>query len=201
MYGIDVSHHQGPISWEAVRNMREGPVRLGFVFIKATEGMEMRDPRFARNWRSAKANGLTRGAYHFFRPDRSGTRQAEHFIENVSLKTGDLPPVLDVEETLGLPRETIRKRVREWLLRVEKHYKVKPIIYASPSFYLKVLGNEFDDYPLWVAHYLRRNRPRIGRDWLFWQFSETGKVNGIRSKVDFNVFKGDSLQFRKLLLP
>ena len=201
IYGIDVSHHQGHIAWDAVRQMQEGRVRLGFAFIKATEGIRLKDPRFDRNWRSARQNGIRRGAYHYFLPDKSARQQATHFIQQVKLTSGDLPPVLDVEETRGMPPATVRKRVREWLDIIRKHYRVKPIIYASPSFYHRVLGTEFNDHELWVAHYVRRNQPRIGRNWSLWQFSESGRVNGIRSRVDFNVFRGDSTEFRKLLMP
>ena len=68
------------------------------------------------------------------------------------------------------------------------------------DFYTKVLGDEFDDYPLWIAHYYQPGKPRIKRSWVFWQHSEEGRVNGIKSKVDFNVFNGDSTDFKNLLI-
>lgn len=200
IHGIDVSHHQGYIAWDAVRQMRDGSVKIGFVFIKATEGLSLKDSRFKRNWKESREQGLKRGAYHYFLPDKSAQGQANHFIRTIRLEKGDLPPVLDVEETRGVPPGQLKKRVREWLEIVGRHYGVKPIIYASPAFYDNYLGREFNDHTLWVAHYVRRHRPRIVRGWKFWQFSESARVNGIRSKVDFNVFNGDSLEFRKLLL-
>jgi lysozyme len=200
IHGIDVSHHQGYISWDAVQKMHEGPVKISFAIIKATEGVSLRDRRFTRNWKGSREQGLKRGAYHYFLPDKNPQRQAAHFIETVKLEKNDLPPVLDVEETRGVQPAVIRKRVREWLQIVGRHYGVKPIIYAPPSFYDNILGREFNDHPMWVAHYVRRHRPRIARDWKIWQFSESARVNGILSKVDFNVFNGDSLEFRKLLL-
>lgn len=196
--GIDVSRHQGRIRWESVAAMRERSLRLSFAFIKATEGFSLKDPEFKRNWRQAEKAGMLRGAYHFFLPYRSGKEQARHFISNVTLKKGDLPPVIDVEETYGTPVETVRSRVREWLAEVERHYGMRPIIYTNASFYADVLGPGFDAYPLWVAHYLKRDKPRIGREWSFWQFSETGRVDGILEKVDFNVFNGDSSELLDL---
>jgi lysozyme len=201
IHGIDVSHHQSMIQWEAVRKMEEKSVKLGFVFIKATEGYTRKDRQFSRNWRKAREVGIARGAYHFFLPNKNGYIQAENFIGSVRLEKGDLPPVLDVEETYGVKHTDLRKRVREWLEKVENHYGVKPIIYTSADFYTKILGSEFDEYPLWVAHYLQRNKPRIDRPWAFWQYSETGQVNGILTKVDFNVFSGDSADFQSLLVP
>jgi lysozyme len=51
---------------------------------------------------------------------------------------------------------------------------------------------------LWVAHYLVKDKPRIKRNWIFWQHNESGHVNGIASFVDFNVFNGDSASFEML---
>jgi lysozyme len=201
IFGIDVSHHQAFIQWEAVKKMKDKGIRVGFAFIKATEGYTHHDRQFKRNWRKAREAGMLRGAYHFFLPGKSGSQQADHFMTTVRLEKGDMPPVLDVEETHGIPHPIIRKRVREWLEKVERHYGRKPIIYTGVDFYNRVLGSEFDDYPLWIAHYLKRDNPKIYRKWTFWQFSETGTVNGISSKVDFNVFHGDSAALKKLMSP
>src|SRR3982750_4387037 len=57
--GIDVSRHQGTINWSAIPG---GKVR--FAYIKASEGGDYRDPRFAENWGASATAGLHRGAYH-----------------------------------------------------------------------------------------------------------------------------------------
>ncbi len=200
IHGIDVSKYQQRINWEMVREMEAEDIRIGFAFIKATEGLGNMDAQFRRNWEKAGEAGLPRGAYHFFLAPKSGAEQAENFIRRVELGPGDLPPVLDVEQTYGVSAEKLRAGVQAFLDRVEAHYGVKPIIYTNVDFYNKYLSRDFDDYPLWVAHYLRKDRPRIARNWAFWQYSETGNVNGIRGKVDFNVFNGDSTEFRDLLI-
>ncbi|HUR10567.1 MAG TPA: glycoside hydrolase family 25 protein [Flavitalea sp.] len=201
IHGIDVSRYQETIDWDGVKGMDVSDVRIGFVFIKATEGNSNVDPFFRRNWRRAKDAGLIRGAYHFFLSTKSGKVQAENFISKVQLLPGDLPPVLDVEHTYGVDGLKLRQRVLEWLATVEMHYGIKPILYTNVDFYKQYLKDQFDEYPLWVAHYLQKEKPRIYRDWHFWQYSEMGRVNGIYTRVDFNVFKGDSLEFRKLLIP
>ena len=200
IHGIDVSKYQESVNWNLVQNMNVGGIKIGFAFIKATEGILREDKHFDRNWKRVKEAGLPRGAYHFFLATKSGKLQAKNFITSVKLEKGDLPPVLDVEQTYGVGSEQLRERVQEWLDIVEAHYKVRPIIYTNVDFYKTHLRNEFDDYPLWVAHYLQKKKPRINRDWHFWQHSETGRVNGIKSKVDFNVFNGDSLDFNNLLI-
>ena len=200
IHGIDVSKYQEMIAWEEVQAMKVKEIRLGFAFIKATEGIGKKDLHFNRNWKKSKSNGIIRGAYHFFIASKDGRMQAEHFIENVELEPGDLPPVLDVEQLNGVSGAQLRLEVKKWLTIVENHYRVRPIIYTNVDFYKRNLGTEFDAYPLWVAHYYETNQPRINRGWIFWQHSDEGRVNGIVSKVDFNVFSGDSLEFRNLLI-
>jgi lysozyme len=200
IHGIDVSHHQAAIDWADVKAMQDKNIKIGFVFIKATEGVGNVDNAFRRNWFKAKDAGLPRGAYHFFIASKSGKAQAENFIENVVVQKGDMPPVLDIEQTNGASGEQIRQRAKDWLVIVEKTFKVKPIIYTNAVFYENFLAGHFDDYPLWVAHYLVKDKPRIKRNWLFWQHNETGRVNGIDAYVDFNVFNGDSSDFKKLLI-
>jgi lysozyme len=199
IHGIDVSRYQSQIAWDEVKAMRVQDIRLGFAFIKATEGIGNIDPQFKRNWKKAKDNGMTRGAYHFFVASKDGRMQAENFIKMVQLETGDLPPVLDVEQLSGTPAAQMKMEIKKWLSIVEHHYQVRPIIYTNVDFYNRHLGNEFDEYPLWLAHYYEK-KPRIGRSWLFWQHSDQGRVNGIAAKVDFNVFNGDSLSFQELLI-
>jgi lysozyme len=200
IHGIDVSKHQAAIDWEAVGAMQDKDVKIGFSFIKATEGINNVDVAYRRNWLKAKEAHIPRGAYHFFISSKSGKAQAENFIQTVTLEKDDLPPVLDIETTNGAAVPDLQQRVKDWLVMVEKNYKVRPVIYTNVDFYDNFLAGKFDDYPLWVAHYLVQDKPRVKRNWLFWQHNEAGHVNGIDAFVDFNVFNGDSSDFRKLLL-
>jgi lysozyme len=200
IHGIDVSHHQAAIDWAAVKAMQDKNIKIGFAFIKATEGLSNTDGAYRRNWFNAKEAKLPRGAYHFFIASKSGKAQAQNFIETVTLDKNDMPPVLDIEQTNGASVADIQQRAKDWLVMIEKQYKVKPIIYTNVDFYENFLAGNFDDYPLWVAHYLVHDKPRIKRKWLFWQHNEAGRVNGIDAFVDFNVFNGDSTDFKKLLI-
>lgn len=200
MHGIDVSRHQGTISWRAVRDMQEKDIQFDFAFMKATEGVTLVDPYFKRNWKSCKEMHIPRGAYHFYLANRSGADQAKNFMKTVKLQPGDLPPVVDIEQLRGTRPDMMRSELKLFLNMLETHYNVKPIIYSYVDFYERYLGEEFDNYPLWIAHYLQKDRPRIKRNWVFWQFNEGGRVNGILSNTDFNVFNGDTTEFRQLLI-
>lgn len=201
IHGIDVSRYQQTILWTMVKQMNVEGITIRFAFIKATEGLNNVDFYFKRNWKKCKEAGIVRGAYHFFIATKDGKAQAKNFIDNVALESGDLPPVLDIEQAYGARPDQIRKELKAWLDAVEKYYSIKPIIYTYLDFYNKNLKGYFDDYPLWVAHYLQPHQPRINRNWTFWQHNEGGHVSGIVSKVDFNVYNGDSLSFQSILVP
>lgn len=201
IHGIDVSRYQQTINWQEVKEMEVKGVKIGFAFIKATEGGSHVDAQFRRNWLHAEKNNMPKGAYHFFVPGRDPKRQARNFIQIVNLKKGDLPPVLDVEIPGKISVKQMQEDVLLWLDMVEEEFGVKPILYTNISFYKKYFSKGFEEYPLWIAHYLEPNKPRIDHKWIFWQHSETGRVNGIKSPVDFNVFQGDEDDFEALLIP
>ena len=189
VHGIDVSHHQGEIDWEAVKatDKQEYPIR--FVFMKATEGGDHKDRLFADNFRQAREVGLVRGAYHFYNPNTDPIRQADFFISQVKLETGDLAPVLDIERK---PRSKaqLQADLVKFLNRLEQHYGVKPIIYTSYKYRLHYLDTpELSSYPLWIAHYYVDALSYDG-PWQFWQHTDYGTIPGIEENVDLNVFNG-----------
>lgn len=200
IHGVDVSYFQDNFSWAALKKAEDQDTKIGFVFIKATEGITRQDKMFKTNWSNAGKVNIPRGAYHYFISSRDGEKQAQNFIANVQLQKGDLPPVLDIEKIQNTSQAQMRKEVKDWIRTIEAHYGVKPIIYTFISFYKDYLGSDFDEYPLWIAHYQKHTFPKINRSWLFWQHDEQGQVKGIKSKLDFNVFNGDSSDFRNILI-
>lgn len=201
IHGIDVSSYQGRIDWQKVKDMRDDSVRISFAFIKATEGVILADPYFQRNWREAQKVGMVCGAYHYFRPRFSGKWQARFFLQNVKIKKGNLPVVVDTEELDRVSPARMRNQLKAFVNEIEAKTKVKPIIYTGLTFYNNYLAGYFDDYTLWIAHYYH---PELGADktikWKFWQHSDRARVTGIPWVVDFDVFNGDSLAFKKLLV-
>ncbi|PBJ13823.1 glycoside hydrolase family 25 protein [Flavobacterium sp. ACN6] len=194
--GIDVSEFQGKVDWEEVEILDEKyPVQ--FVFIRATAGNDRVDRQFKKNWEGAKENKIMRGAYHYYRPNENSIEQADLFIKTVKLQTGDLPPVLDIER---LPKnqslDSLKKGLKRWLTKVEKHYQVRPIIYSGERYYSDFLKEEFSEYLFWIANY-NFYREKIEDDWLFWQFTEKASLPGIKHRVDVNIYNGDieQLQF------
>mgnify|MGYP002624847584 CR=1 FL=1 len=202
VHGIDISHHQGYVNWELLRNQAAiDGIPLSFVFIKATEGTDMVDSRFSQNFAGARRYGITRGAYHFYRATLPAKQQAEHFISNVSLSPGDLPPVLDVEmKPDDISQENFRQGILEWLLRVEQHYRVKPILYTYHAFRQQYLNDSvFNLFPYWIAHYYVDSVRYQGK-WHFWQYSDKGQLPGIKEKVDLDIFNGSFDDLQQLVI-
>ena len=189
VHGIDISHYQGDINWKMLEQTRQGQFPVQFIFMKATEGGDYSDKRFVANFDSAKAHGFIRGAYHFYNPKTDVNKQADFFINSVKLEPGDLPPVLDIEKK-GKDMKKLQADLKLWLRKVEEHYGVKPIIYASYKFKTKYLNDSvFNSYPYWIAHYYVDSVYYKG-DWKFWQHTDVGTLPGIKEQVDLNVFNG-----------
>jgi len=177
-----------------------------FAFIKASEGERYVDPTFITNWTGARAAGLLRGAYHFFRSNADPGRQADCFI-NALRATGDmgeLPPVIDLETADGQSNQRVISRAKAWMDRVQSAFNRRPIIYSGQYFlqehFSEPGGNPptwTRDYPLWVAQYPNRYSPGMNPGlpqgwsaWKFWQYSDKGRVSGILDRVDLDLFNG-----------
>ena len=202
IHGIDISHYQGDIDWEVLRNramIEKCPVR--FVVVKATEGANNLDPKFIDNFSMAEEYGFIRGAYHFWSIYSSAEAQAKYFTENVKLIEGDLPPILDVEhKPKDISDEAFKDSVLKWLDIVEKEYGAKPIIYTYYKFKMKYLSDEvFDQYPYWIAHYYVEKVEYKGK-WKFWQHTDCGKLPGIKGYVDFDIYNGSYYDLRRLTI-
>lgn len=198
--GIDVSHYQQGIRWEALKKARLNSFPIRFVIIKASEGSDHIDRLFRNNFANARRHGFVRGAYHFFNPSSSPTLQAKHYFRQVQLESGDLPPILDVEQRGSKPLKEFQEDVLAWLNYAEKKTGVKPILYASYSFRTQYLRDaRFEVYPFWVAHYNMR-KLRYRGDWVMWQYSENGRIDGIEEDVDLNLFNGEFADLQQLLI-
>lgn len=194
--GIDVSHFQGVIKWPEVASDR-----YLFAIAKATGGETYVDPQFHSNWHGMRANGIIRGAYHFFYATDDAKKQAENYLTTVgSLKYTDLPPILDVEITDHTKASVLLDKVIVWLEIVAQRTHRTPIIYSDVYFAKAYLNDpRLSKYPLWIADYSSKPSelpsPWQKRGWALWQYSQKGKVKGIEGNVDMDEFNGDLKAF------
>ncbi|HSA19958.1 MAG TPA: GH25 family lysozyme [Myxococcota bacterium] len=190
--GIDVSKWQGDIDWHAVR-------AAGFEYaqIRLAYGVYTFDEYFERNWAGARAAGVRRGAYQWFKPDQDPLAQAEVLLAHLTLEPGDLPPMVDVEDTGGQPPQVVAERLGQYLAHVEAATGTTPLLYTGYYFWRDQVGGatQFVDHPLWIAQYNDHACPDIPAPWTrwaFWQFTSQGSVPGIYGDVDLDRFNGDA---------
>ena len=197
--GIDVSSYQGDVDWPVLSDNN-----IDFAFIKATEGSDFVDERFAYNLDEALKTKLKVGAYHFFNFDETGASQAQNFIANVPKNDKMLPPVVDIEfyppynRFLPPSTDSVIAELRALLDALEAYYGKRPIIYTSKYPYSVYIAGNFSDYKLWIANYDENPTLSDGREWTFWQYSEHGVLPGYSGAVehiDLNVYRGSYGEF------
>ena len=199
IFGIDVSQYQGTIDWDNVEAVEE-QFELKFVVVRATAGSNKVDLKFKKNWKNLTKSMYIQGAYHYYRPDENSTDQANNFIKNVKLRKGHLPPILDIEKMpKGQSMEKLKEGLQNWLSIVEKHYRVKPIIYTGEKYYEDFLQEDFPSYQFWIAN-CNPWKEKIEDDYLMWQFTEKAQLHGIDELVDVNVFNGNVDDLKKVCI-
>ncbi len=185
--GIDISHHNGPVDWQ--RAASDG---VQFVYIKATEGADLRDPQFATNWAGARAAGVRRGAYHFFTLCRLASDQATNFIATVPREADTLPVAIDLEfggNCKERPsREVLLSELVRFIKMVEAHAGQPAMLYLTREFEDHYKVSEAIARPLWLRGLVLP--PTYGaRPWVMWQASNFRSVDGISGRVDWNVVR------------
>ena len=183
--GIDVSRYQGNIDWKMVASDKN----IKFVYIKASEGITISPKHYHLNIKEIRQAGIPVGAYHFFHPDISVQRQFDNFTKQVKKEDQDLVPLIDVESARNVPQKAVADSVKKFADMLEKHYGCRPMIYTGSDFYNNYLSYKFSKYPLFIARYSTA-KPVLkdGAKWVLWQFTEKGKVAGIKDKVDMSRF-------------
>lgn len=170
MFGIDVSHYQGTVSWGAAR-----AAGVEFAFAKATEGTGFVDGRLARNLAGMRSAGVLPGAYHFLRPG-DGRRQADAFARAVGGVGAGLLVALDVEAS-GIAWSTVKAWRDRW---AELHPGHPVFVYTGRDLWGRVTGDPADGGaslgPLWAAGrvpnaYGDSAGDGLARSWARWRSS------------------------------
>ena len=198
--GIDVAAHQHPggtpIDWSKVRSDGQS-----FAFVKATEGGDWVNPHYVQDIQAANAAGLKTGAYHYARPAGDAKTQAANFAAQIALAPNQtLPPALDIEVTEGKSAAQLEQWIEEFTSELKRLTGRTPMIYTYKYFWMGQMNNsqKFSDMPLWLAAYQDQAPEAVGgwNELSFWQRSGSGKVAGISTDVDMNLFNGSKQQLQ-----
>ena len=190
--GIDVSIHNGDIDFDSVASEN-----IKFVFVKASEGIDHKDSKFKTNFDKAKNAGLKVGAYHYFRFDKDGVKQAHNFLNAIDKRKLDLELVIDIEKAgnaEGIDISLVKQRLHDMVdyLNLLGH---RVILYTNQDGYYDYIAEEFQGTQLWICSF---NRVPINADWTFWQYDHHGRVKGVKGDVDFNAYVGSVKDWEEL---
>lgn len=189
--GIDVSHWQGDIDWELVKNSG-----VEFAIIKAggSDDGFYTDSKFESNYAGAKAVGLPIGAYYFVGKDfvssADGKADADRFIEILKGKSFEYPVYLDIESTNPKDKEGVTDAAISFCRQMENAGYFVGIYGSDIGTFRTRLDNErLDNWTKWVANY--SHEPSYVTDYKMWQHSSNGNVSGIKANVDLNICYAD----------
>jgi len=195
--GMDVSSYQGNVNWSSAWSKG-----ARFAYVKATEGTFYVNSYFAQQYNGSYNQGMTRGAYHFARPDRSsGSAQADYFVNHGGGWSADgrtLPGTLDIEYNpsgstcYGLSNSSMVSWIKSFSDRYRSRTGRYPVIYTTTNWWTQCTGNRTNfgnNNPLWIANYgaTAGSLPYGWTYYTFWQYADHGAFPG-----DQDVFNGDA---------
>ncbi len=185
--GIDVSKWNGNINWDKVKS-------AGINFAIVREGYGKRDPsqvdkKFKDNINGAKSVGIHTSVYHYSYADsvEDAINEARFCLENIEGMKLEYPVIIDVEdkEQLKLNNRQRTDIVKAFCSEIEKH-GYYAMFYCNLNWLNNYLYKDelLPKYDLWLAQW-GGDAPSVSCG--IWQYSSTGKIDGIDGNVDLNI--------------
>ncbi|MBO6108780.1 MAG: glycoside hydrolase family 25 protein [Eubacterium sp.] len=194
--GVDVSHHNGVVDWEKVKKAGYtfAFLRLGYRGY-GKDGQLMVDREFQSSFKRARAAGMKLGVYFFSQAinEKEAVEEAKLVLRELNNSKLDLPVVFDPENikndearTDNVDGDQFTKNTLAFS-KVIKEAGYKPAIYCNMHWEDQMLDlGQLSDLPIWYADYCAK--PQTPYRFTFWQYSESGKVDGISGNADLNVW-------------
>lgn len=195
VHGIDVSSHQGLIDWNKVAGDGVEFAILRAAYRGYTAGSLNKDSTFDYNAQQAAQNGLQVGAYIFSQAItvEEAVQEADFLLEILAGKPIDGPVVFDWEvigtkdaRTYGLDTQTLCAAANAFCRRIEQAGYTPMVYFNSYAGYVKYDLSEIMEYDFWFAQY--KEQPDFYYNFQMWQYTSSGKVNGIDGNVDLDVW-------------
>ncbi len=194
--GVDVSRYQGSINWDQVRDdgYDFAILRLGYRGYGTAGSLNM-DSQFYQNLNGAKAAGLDVGVYFFAQAinEEEAREEADYVLSALNDAELELPVVYDPESVTGADARTddvtgeqFTRNTLAFCQTIEEA-GYEAMVYSNMLWEAYELDlKELTDYPIWYADY--EPLPQTPYRFEFWQYTSTGRVNGIRGDVDINIW-------------
>lgn len=192
--GIDVSRHKETIDWEAVKadGIDFAIIRCGGRLLQS--GTIFEDGNYRKNIEGALAAGLDVGVYFFSQAlnTREGLEEAEFVLDLIDGYDVTYPVVCDWEGLDGSAGRTWNNEQEDTTAGIAAFCeRVKEAGYTPMLYFNKAWGmtrmdlRELDQYDFWFAEYTKY--PSCPYNFQMWQYSSTGKVDGINSTTDMDI--------------
>ena len=192
--GIDVSKFQGKIDWEQVAS--DG---IEFAFIRVGlrgygSGKLVEDEQFEANIKGANEAGVKVGVYFFSQAinEEEVLEEAQFVLDKIAPYKVECPVVFDVEKVANSSARMNKLSTDERTYLTKLFCKTiedagyQSMIYCNLEMAAMMLNlKELEAYEKWFAYY----NPNFYYPYEFkvWQYSEKGKVAGIKELVDLNI--------------
>ena len=183
---MDVSRWQGSIDWDAVK--RSGKIDGVMLRVLGNKnGKPYLDPYFARNYAECARRGIPVGGYYYTCAvtPRQTTEELAALRAALADKNFQLPIAVDAEDPKlrGLTPAKLSARVAEAAAQLEA-WGLYAMVYTYTNFADTALDMAtLAAYDLWIAD-CRGTRPT--RKHGMWQYTSTGKMDGVSGPVDFS---------------
>lgn len=189
--GVDVSFYQGEIDWEAVAadGVEFAMIRCGYR--GSESGTIVVDEQFENNINGALAAGLDVGVYFFSQSTGAieAAEEANFVLDLISGYDVTMPVAFDWEPLEGSRAEDIdRSELTASAVvfcEMVKDAGYTPCVYLYRyTGYYEYMMERLADYELWVG--ALGSWPDFYYRHMLWQFSMTGRVEGIDADVDLD---------------
>lgn len=202
LYGVDISewNEMEPDDWEDIK-----AAGIDFVFLRAgfrgygEEGNLLNDSCFAEYFAAARAAGLKIGCYIYSQAINEAEirEEAQLVLDALDGQMLEIPVVLDCEFASA---EAGYGRLYNAHLSPQEYAELCnlfadivrdagyiPMIYGGTKMFNENIDTSLlaPDILLWVAQYYG-NCQYVGSDYSFWQFTDSGEVDGVNHSMDFN---------------
>lgn len=186
--GIDVSNWQGYINYNSVKSSG-----INIVYIKSSQGANIKDEYFDINYENAKANGVKVGFYHYLtaRSIEEAENEATFFASVISGKTPDCKLAMDFESFGDLSVEEINNISLAFLETVKRLTNKEVVIYSDLYNSQNTFSEELaQNYGLWLAYY-GNDLSYLETRWQNYvglQYTDRGNVSGVSGGVDRDIY-------------
>lgn len=187
--GIDVSHWQGDIDFEA---LKEAGVEFIIIRVGTADGIDgdyVLDRKFIQNIEGANKVGIPVGIYFYSYADTKerAVADANWILEQIEGYDVDLPIAFDWENwsfynDFNLSFFGLTDMANSFL-SVFEDAGYEGMLYSSKNYLERIWLDT--NYPIWLAHYT--SQTNYEGDFDFWQLCNNGRVDGIDGDVDINI--------------